>query len=127
MKTTGKQRLFEVMGRLDKTFMPRLNEEVQGKTFMLNLFDEETPVHFSFDHYMNGALFVGLVDEEGPYADVSVNLPESKDLAPDEFFLKSWSENEELANRLIKKGLIIPTGKQASMGARSYKINPAQK
>jgi hypothetical protein len=75
---------------------------------------------------MNGALFVGLVDEEGPYSDVSVNLPESKDLPQNEFFLKSWSENEELANQLIKKGLIVPTGKQSSMGARSYKINPAQ-
>ena len=116
------------MGRLDKTFMPRLNEDVQSdKTFTLNLLGEETPLHFEFDHYMNGALFVGLVDEEGPYADVSVNLPESKDLASDEFFLKSWSENEELANELIKNGIIVPTGKQASMGARSYKINPAQK
>jgi len=126
MKTTGKQRLFEVMGRLDKTFMPRLNEEVQGKSFTLNLFGEETPVSFSFDHYMNGGLFVGLVDEEGPYADVSVNLPESANLPPDEFFLKNWSENEDLANALIKSGMIVPTGKQASMGAKSYKINPAQ-
>jgi hypothetical protein len=126
MKTTDKKRLFEVMGRLDKTFMPRLNEGVQGKAFTLNLSGEETPVSFSFDHYMNGALFVGLVDEEGPYADVSVNLPESKDLPQNEFFLKSWSENEELANELIKSGMIVPTGKQSSMGARSYKINPAQ-
>jgi hypothetical protein len=126
MKTIGKQRLFEVMGRLDKTFMPKLNENVQGKSFTLNLFGEETPVSFSLDHYTNGALFVGLMDEEGPYADVSVNLPESKELAPDEFFLKNWSENEELANELIKKGIILPTGKQSKMGARSYKINPAQ-
>jgi hypothetical protein len=127
MKTIGKQRLFEVMGRLDKTFMPKLNENVQeSKPFTLNLFGEETPVRFSFDHYMNGGLFVGLVDEEGPYADVSVNLPESASLPQDEFFLKSWSENEELANELVKKGIILPTGKQSSMGARSYKINPAQ-
>ena len=126
MKTTDKKRLFEVMGRLDKTFIPRLNEDVQGKSFTLNLFGEETPVSFSFDHYMNGALFVGLVDEEGPYSNVSVNLPESGSLPKDEFFLKNWSENEELANALIEKGIIVPTGKQASMGAKSYKINPAQ-
>ena len=126
MKSINKQRLFEVMGRLDKTFMPRLNENVQnGNTFMLTLFGEETPVHFALDHYMNGALFVGLEDEEGPYADVSTNLPESSKLPPDEFFLKSWSENEEIANELIKSGKIIPTGKQANMGAKSYKINPA--
>ena len=78
-----RQRLFEVMGRLDKTFIPRLNEDVQGKSFTLNLFGEETPVSFSFDHYMNGALCVGLVDEEGPYSDVSVNLPESGSLPKD--------------------------------------------
>jgi hypothetical protein len=127
MKTTNKKRLFEVMGRLDKTFKPRLNESIQGnKTFTLNLLGEETPLRFEFDHYMNGALFVGLVNEEEPYADVSTNLPESGSLPKDEFFLKSWSENEELANELIKKGIIVPTGKQASMGARSYKINPAE-
>ena len=127
MKTTNKKRLFEVMGRLDKTFKPRLNESIQGnKTFTLNLLGEETPLRFEFDHYMNGALFVGLVDEEGPYSDVSVNLPESGSLPKDEFFLKNWSENEELANALIEKGIIVPTGKQASMGAKSYKINPAQ-
>ena len=115
------------MGRLDKTFKPRLNESIQGnKTFTLNLLGEETPLRFEFDHYMNGALFVGLVNEEEPYADVSTNLPESGSLPKDEFFLKSWSENEELANELIKKGIIVPTGKQASMGARSYKINPAE-
>jgi|ERR1035437_505374 hypothetical protein len=128
MKNNDKKRLFEVMGRLDKTFKPRLNENVQnGKTFMLNLFDEETPVHFQFDNYSNnGALFVELWDEEGPYSDVSSNLPESGSLPKDEFFLKSWSENEELANELIRKSIIVPTGKQASMGAKSYKINPAQ-
>jgi hypothetical protein len=128
MKKDSKNRLFEVMSRLDKTFKPKLNENVgNSKTFMLNLFGEETPVHFQFDHYRdNGALAVALWDEEGPYADVSTNLPESGKLPQDEFFLKDWSENEELANELIKKGIIVPTGKQASMGAKSYKINSTQ-
>ena len=128
MGNNDKNRLFEVMGKLDKTFKPKLNENVSNsKTFMLNLFGEETPVHFQFDHYRdNGALAIDLWDEEGPYSDVSVNLPESGKLPQDDFFLKDWSENEELANELIKKGIIVPTGEQASMGARSYKINPAQ-
>lgn len=128
MKKNSRNRLYEVMGRLDKTFKPQLNEGVDGnKTFMLNLFGEETPVHFQLDHYRNnGALFVELWDDEGPYADVSTNLPESSSLPPDEFFLKSWSENEEIAKELIKSGMIVSTGKVAGMGARSYKINPAQ-
>jgi hypothetical protein len=124
-----KQRLFEVMGKLDKTFKPKLNEDinpVENKNEFTLISTENEPVHFELDNYRNnGALAVELVTAEGEsWAMVSVNLPESDKLPKDEFFLKDWTENEKIAKELIIKKIIVPTGKQASMGARSYKINP---
>jgi mannose-6-phosphate isomerase-like protein (cupin superfamily) len=103
-----------------------LNEDVNNKKiFILNLWGEDNEVYFNFNNYRNnGALAVELMDDEGPYATVSTNLPESADLPKDEFFLKNWSENEELAKQLIQKNIIIPTGKRASMGAMSFKVSP---
>lgn len=136
MKKNSKTRLFEVITRLDKTFKQTLNEEFEGavqqpqldeepeKTFMLD--GESLPVYFKFEQYdKNRALAVELWDAEGPYAMVSTNLPESSTLPNDEFFLKHWGENEYLAQELINKKIIIPTGQQdENLGAKSYKITP---
>lgn len=129
MKKTDKKRLTEVMQRLDKTFKPKLNENFDGKkTFTLNLWGEDNVVYFDFNRYRNNnALAVELMDDEGSYAMVSVNVPESATLPQDEFFLKDWSENEELAKQLVEKGIILPTGKRTASGfivAKSYKISP---
>ena len=125
-----KQRLFEIMGKVDKNFKPTLNESAsKSKTFVLNLFGSDEELYFDFNNYANSnALAVQLMSPmEGPYAVVSVNLPESKLLAPDEFFMKSWSENEQIAQQLVEKGIVQPTGKQANSGfvtAKAYKLNP---
>ena len=102
------------------------------KTFTLNLFGEDNELYLELNNYRNNnALAVELIStDEEPYATVSVNLPESAELPKDEFFLKNWSENEEIAQQLIEKKIIIPTGKEASsefIRARSYKINPEYK
>lgn len=58
---------------------------------------------------------------------LSVNLPDSELLPNDEFFLKDWSENEDLAKELIKRNIIIPTGRQSFdsfVMAKSYKVSP---
>jgi len=138
----NKQRLFEVMKKVNSDFKPNVNQNIvnkkkfrltesvgKTKTFTLNLWGEEETLYFDFNEYNNnGALAVQLMSpEEGAYATVSANLPESADLPKDEFFLKSWSENEEIAKQLIEKGIVLPTGKQASSGfvtAQSYKLNP---
>ena len=131
MRTSNsKQRLFEVMGKVDNSFKQALNEGAsKSKTFVLNLFGKDEELYFDFNNYRdNNALSVQLMSPmEGPYAVVSVNLPESKLLAPDEFFMKAWSENQEIAEQLIEKGIVQPTGKQVQTGyvnARSYKLNP---
>jgi hypothetical protein len=138
----NKQRLFEVMKKVNSDFKPNLNENIDNKknfrltegigktkTFTLNLWGQDETLYFNLNQYdNNGALAVELMSPtEGPYAMVSVNLPESAELPKDEFFMKNWSENQELAEQLIEKGIVQPTGKQASSGfvtAESYKLNP---
>jgi len=136
-----KQRLLEVMRKVNPEFKPRLTETVElknfrltegvskSKTFILNLWGQDEELYFDFNQYgNNGALAVQLMSPtEGPYAMISVNLDDSAELSPDEFFMKAWSENQEIAEQLIEKGIVQPTGKQASSGfvnAQSYKLNP---
>lgn len=99
-------------------------KEDEDKTFMLD--GEDLPVFFKLERYdKNGGLAVELWDAEGPYAMISSNLETSGTLPKDEFFLKHWGENENLAQELINKKVIIPTGQQdEDLGAQSYKIAP---
>lgn len=48
---------------------------------------------------------------------LSVNLPQEKDrLGPGEFFVKTWSENADLAREALASGLFIDTGKRVPTG-----------
>lgn len=140
-KTNTKEKLFEIMGKLDSSFKTKINESQEdnleendviseNKNFKINFLGDEIDVYLETANYQNNdALAVQLIDAEdgSVFATVSVNLPESSELPPDEFYLKNWSENEEIAMELIKLGVIIPTGKSARSGyvvADSYKINP---
>ena len=102
----------------------RTLKEEKDKTFMLD--GEELPVYFKFKQYdKNGSMAVELWDAEGPYATLSSNLAASSALPQDEFYLKHWGENERLAQELINKKIIIPTGEQEEeMGAQAYRIAP---
>lgn len=57
-------------------------------------------------HYADGNIAVQLRDDEGPYATVSVNLPESLALPDGWFYAKTWSENEGLVEALISAGVL---------------------
>lgn len=61
----------------------------------------------------NGRLAVQLFDEKDPCTTLSCNIPE-EDLADGEFFVKCWSENEEIAVCALRSGLFIDTGKCSS-------------
>ena len=64
--------------------------------------------------YCNGDnLAVELVDESGePMAMLSVNMPESSHLlGENEFFAKTWSENEELSEDALASGIFRDTGR----------------
>lgn len=138
---TKKQRLFEVMGKvnpefkliredINKTKKVRLCEGVDStKKFTLQLWGQEETLYLTTNQYANnGGLAVQLMSPtEGPYATVSTNMADSGDLPDNEFFMKDWSENQEVAEQLIEKSIVLPTGKQSASGfviAKSYKINP---
>jgi len=121
----------DVLSKINKLNTDYVEDDPEGfisededKTFMLD--GESLPVFFKLERYdKNGALAVELWDAEGPYATVSSNLETSSTLPKDEFFLKHWGENEHLAQELINKKVIIPTGQQdEDLGAMSYKIAP---
>jgi hypothetical protein len=64
--------------------------------------------------YRNGGkLAVELVDENGEsIAMLSVNIPEcSHVLGENEFFAKTWSENEEIAADALQSGIFQDTGR----------------
>ena len=64
--------------------------------------------------YQNGGgLALELVDDsDESIAMLSVNLPESSQfLGEDEFFVKTWSENEEIAEDALASGIFRDTGR----------------
>lgn len=63
----------------------------------------------------NDRLTVQIFDEEGPCTMLSCNLPEH-DLAEGEFFVKDWSENEEIAVAAYRSGHFVNTGKRSPDG-----------
>ena len=86
--------------------------------------DTRTDLSFNTRHYgkakivtnayrKGGSLGVELVDTNGEtLAILSVNIPEFSHLLGDnEFFVKTWSENEEFAKDALASGLFRQTGR----------------
>lgn len=73
----------------------------------------------------NGALAVELVDENGEsIAMLSANFPESAHLlGKNEFFAKTWSENEEIAEDALASGIFKDTGRKSSYGFMSSLVD----
>jgi hypothetical protein len=74
-------------------------------------------LHFTYTRYASGnGLAIQLTCEDGePFATLSVNMP-GEPLGEDEFFLKDWSENEEVAAAVRELGVFEPLGRFASSG-----------
>lgn len=64
--------------------------------------------------YRTNVLGIQLMCDEGAFATLSVNL----EVKPSEgcFWLKAWSENEELAKFMLDNGYVELTGKVAQAG-----------
>jgi len=102
-----------------------------NRVIELNLYGQVRGVCAELLRYSSGgALALRLVcAEEGhlePFATVSCNL----DVFPAEvcIWLKDWSENEAIAQQLLAKGLLRPTGRTATMGhcdAKECRVTPA--
>ena len=60
-------------------------------------------------HYSNGQLAIYAYNYNGePLAELSIEC-NSVELAPDEFILKDYAENKDIAQQLFESELIIPT------------------
>lgn len=65
--------------------------------------------------YANGRTAVVLMDEEGQVACATVNLAE-QDIQPGEVFIKTWGENEEMLDFLLKYHIVSDTGREVPTG-----------
>jgi len=77
-----------------------------------------------FGHYSYGnRLAVWMIDESDgeTYATISVNLPDVP-ICDNYIFAKNYSENENIYNFLVEKGILIPTGGQVKSGFVSVPI-----
>ncbi len=81
---------------------------------------------FSKVQYQNGVLGIQVMCQEGPFATLSTNLG----VKPSEgcFWLKSWSENQQLAEFMVSNGYVVLTGKVAQAGyADAYEAKLTEK
>jgi hypothetical protein len=65
--------------------------------------------------YDNGRVALQLVDEEGPVATATVNLPDAE-LGKNEVLVKNWSENQGMLDALVAARVVKPTGKTIRSG-----------
>ena len=66
-------------------------------------------------HYSNQRKAILLMQEGGAVAVLSVNLHDQI-LLEGEFFIKTWSENYQIAQDALASGLFIDTGKRVKAG-----------
>lgn len=78
----------------------------------------ETAVRAEIGHYRdNGHMAVTLIEEDefsSPYGSLSVNI--DLPLKDGEFFVKTWGENDELAQAALASGYFEDTGIRAPYG-----------
>ena len=68
-------------------------------------------------HYSNGQLAVFAFNyNDEPLAELSIEC-NSVELAPDEFILKDYAENKDIAQQLFESELIIPTDRFVLIGS----------
>jgi len=95
----------------------------QGLSFLTRSFGTAT---VRTSTYQSGdAMSVELIDENGEsIAMLSVNFPESAHLlGENEFFAKTWEENEEIAEDALASGIFKDTGRTSSYGFMSSLVN----
>jgi len=82
-----------------------------GLSFLTRHFGTATVITSGYQN--GGRLAVELVDEHGEsIAMLSVNIPESSHmLGENEFYAKTWSENEEIAEDALASGIFRETGR----------------
>jgi len=67
------------------------------------------------EQYRNKRIALQIYDEEGPYCTLTTNIV-GETLQPGEFFIKNWSENEEIAAAALNSGIFEDTGRRVNSG-----------
>jgi hypothetical protein len=65
--------------------------------------------------YQNGRVALSLIDEEGPVATATINLPDAE-LGKNEILVEDWAENRNMLQALIEAGVVKPTGRTIRWG-----------
>lgn len=81
----------------------------------ITAYGETLTVTPSMGRYSNGRLAISFDCDEGPYAKLTLNLPDEH-LNEGEFFVKDYSENEPLALALIDAGWVEFQGREVQAG-----------
>ena len=66
-------------------------------------------------YYPNGRVALSLVDEEGPVATATVNLPDEP-LGKNQVLIKDYAENAGMLEALVAAGVVKPTGQTVRSG-----------
>jgi hypothetical protein len=98
--------------------------KIEALTFKSRLFGT---AHVATGTYRSGGgLAVEIVDGHGEsIATLSVNMPEREHLlGENEFFAKTWSENEEIATEALASGHFLDTGRTSGdvLNARIWRL-----
>ncbi len=105
-----------------------MTEQLKQNPITLKSYGNEEQVIIKDGKYGNGATAITLisVSDGQPYATISVNITgESEKLPKNEFYVKDYSENEDIVRQLIQQQILIPTGKSVQTGfvtVKSYKL-----
>ena len=68
-------------------------------------------------HYSNGQLAIHVYNyDDEPLGELSI-MYNSVELAPDEFILKDYAENKNLAQQFFKSKIIVPTDRFILIGS----------
>ena len=92
--------------------------KIEGFEFDVNLYGKTYRCKFITGTYSHGnrlAIEVVMCEDNSPFSTLTVNLPDQP-LGQNEIFVKTWSENEELAKACLATGLFEDTGKRVPTG-----------
>jgi hypothetical protein len=84
-------------------------------TYNITTWGTTTEVEPEFARYTNGRLCIKLWCDEGPFATLTVNLPDQH-LNEGEVFVKDWAENEPVVEALMALGVLRDTGREVISG-----------
>jgi hypothetical protein len=65
---------------------------------------------FEVDKYGNGCTAINFMSEEGPYGRLTTNLAKESVKVRPNFYIKDWSENEDISAAAWRTGLFVKLG-----------------